>query len=396
MFDQKGDSNDRPNVGPCPFEVPRNRNHSPIIVYVTKRESSFTLAFEIGSTANLTDLSVVMPVFNQASRVLDVLNSLTEMVTTDFELIVIDDASEDSTLQSLLSWATDLDLSSHRHLKRLQVFHSVNQEFETACDSFGFSLCLSGYILEMQADMVITERGFEKKFISAFSIIDNLVAVSGRGVESFTSALSQMIGKGGTTVSRGSSPLAHALSTLAKSLLRLAKVDLVVNVLRRNQELHSSIPRSESSTKAFPLAAEFKLTKSAGRLGSMINENRTLDASSNFIWTGETIMRGPILFHAERLQLLGGLDTAAFFLGYDDHDFCLRAAYGGWRVGYVPIGFESPEEWGSTRKARTLQSEWAIIRERFRVAKSFKGSQAYSSRTLGEYPIVAIERVAID
>lgn len=101
------------------------------------------------------------------------------------------------------------------------------------------------------------------------------------------------------------------------------------------------------------------------------------------------------MFNKKLLSGLDYLDQSAFFLGYDDHDLCLRAAEKGLRVGFFPVGFRSDPGWGSSRKKRTLASEFSLARERFRVEKNWRASASYAASLSGSYPVVKCEVVEI-
>ncbi len=338
-------------------------------------------------------LSVVVPVFNQELVIRQVLDSIEKCVDLPFELILIDDASEDDSRAEILNWMDTCLSSARSELTRVRFLISESQVFETACDSQAFELAVAPYILEVQADMVLTETGFVRRFVKAFDAFPNLLALSGRGVQSFESAFELFLEKGGTTVSRSRSPFIHA----AKSLFAIAFNLLGLRLLMKTPAAHVSLAGQNIPLQnVCPSDAEFKHLRSAGRLGSLVNFNPSLQEFSNQIWFGETIMRGPIMFSKSLYTALGGFDCDSFFLGYDDHDLCLRAAFSGMIVGYMPIEFESPETWGSSRKARTLTSEHAIMRKRFQVQKHLKESRSYRTCVSGSYPAVISERRTVE
>jgi GT2 family glycosyltransferase len=102
------------------------------------------------------------------------------------------------------------------------------------------------------------------------------------------------------------------------------------------------------------------------------------------IFVGETIMRGPLIIDLEKLKNIGCWDEGGFFQAYDDHDFCLRAyVLGGYRVGYVPISFASPTLDGTTRKKKSLLSEFSILSNLIRIRQSRKKSQLYLATIFG-------------
>ena len=52
--------------------------------------------------------------------------------------------------------------------------------FETKCDNIGFRCSTGIYCLEIQADMNMTEMGYNLQLTKPFHILDNVIAVSGR------------------------------------------------------------------------------------------------------------------------------------------------------------------------------------------------------------------------
>lgn len=334
-------------------------------------------------------LSIVIPAFNQEKLIARTLDSLTQALTLPAELIVINDSSEDKTLDAILGWCRSLHKTSDSKYASVSVYGTRRQVFETACDNFGFRQSKSDFILELQADILISENGFDARMIEALRLRDDILALSGRGVESFESAFSLMGRKGGTTVSRGITPRRHLWNTLLTPARRF--LDLVVGLFKTNAPLDGG-REIMPPFQPFPDGSQFQVSRQAGKLSAEPFHSHP----RNQIWLGESIMRGPIMFNRGLLAELDYLDQDAYFLGYDDHDLCLRAAKKGYLVGFLPVGFQSDPIWGSSRRRRTLRSEISLARERFRVAKNWRLSDSFSTSISGAYPPVRSQIIKLE
>jgi glycosyltransferase involved in cell wall biosynthesis len=361
---------------------------------LSRQSSDFTLYHdEIASEYNPT-FSVVVPVFNQEKLINKVLTAIKACMVSNWELIVIDDSSEDNSRNEILGWATEFGAKGG--LQRIRLYHSDSQMFESACDSFGFSQIRSPFIIEIQADMIVQDHGFDKRFLHAFDAVPELVLASGRGVESFVSAFGSFLEKGGLIVARGRSPVLHVIKTLA-SFLNLPPGLLDSKQPDGGPIVDNSLSRTESISKEiFPSRDEFVESGRAGRLGNLINFS-VPHSSENFkkMWIGESVMRGPLFIRVEFLNAMGGLDTESFFLGFDDHELCYRASLNGYAVGFHPVDFVSSEEWGSARKKRTLSSEYKLATKFFSSFRNLRKSNFWPVAINQAYPEVTKRIVQI-
>jgi glycosyltransferase involved in cell wall biosynthesis len=142
-------------------------------------------------------VSVVIPIYNQEGIIERNLRSMLETITeTPYEMILIVDACSDKTEEKVLELFGGAGLPDL--LTNVVIMRSVSPLFETAADNLGF-LCSRGeYILEIQADMQMTERGFNTVLLRPFFRITNLIAVSGRSCHGLT--YDQGLGKMGVAV----------------------------------------------------------------------------------------------------------------------------------------------------------------------------------------------------
>lgn len=224
------------------------------------------------------EFSVVMPIHNQEAIIKNNLNSVLQHMDGKFELILLIDSPYDSTLEKILDWIETISCPS---LTKLVVILSVTPLFETAADNIGFRLATAPLILEIQADMRMTEKGFNRVLERPFKRYENIIAVSGR------------------------------------------------------------------------CAHDFLETNGVGRIGETIEKPYNPNLKQDMFYVFGTCNRGPLLLQKEKLQSLGYLDEANYFLDNSEHDLFARAfSQKGWFCGYVPIEFSSPLADGSTRKPR--------------------------------------------
>ena len=85
-----------------------------------------------------------------------------------------------------------------------------------------------------------------------------------------------------------------------------------------------------------------------------------------------SVNRGPLAIAKEKIAKLGYLDEFHYCLGEDDHVLFLRAwKEKNWRTGFMPIEFHSPLDRGSTRRPRTLASEFSLRQRKKRQAEGY-------------------------
>lgn len=98
-------------------------------------------------------ISVIMPVFNCVTYIEEAVNSILNQTFTDFELIIIDDASTDGTTAILKKF---IDTRIKLVLKQ------VNQGVSAATND-GFRLAKGKYIARMDGDDIALKERFEKQ-----------------------------------------------------------------------------------------------------------------------------------------------------------------------------------------------------------------------------------------
>ena len=314
------------------------------------------------------ELSIIIPVFNQCDVIDLVIQRIFENTRSIFEIIVIDDGSNDGTKDELLSFTIDFDLFPN--LIAFKVFHHKFSKFETYCENFGIVNSNSRYCLGIQADMILDHREFDLKMINALKSNDSIAVISGRGIEKLIPIISKYKKTLGTDTAHTDKILIHVLRQIRKQFLGRQNIS------------------SEVSTDVFVEKSDLDYIRTgiAGRIGRFTN--LIMDSESNNLkklYIGETVMRGPILYDREKYFLIGGLDVKRFFQGFDEHDFCARAILNNYLVGYTPIGFSSPPNIGSSRKRRTLLTEIIILSKILKRISRRKSSALASEEKLKSF-----------
>ena len=167
----------------------------------------------------------------------------------------------------------------------------------------GFKIARTEYILEFQSDIYINQKRFEKNMISSIEKF-KLSSISGRHV--------------------------HYFSMLEEG----KKVWLKYPFIKMKFSLNL-------------------IEEGVGLIGEKIFQNINSDISSNYIYVGETVSRGPWLLKKSLLEKVNYLDQENYFLGNDDHDFHFRVRkLVNLDIAYLPINIFSNRLEGSTRKKR--------------------------------------------
>jgi hypothetical protein len=308
------------------------------------------------------DITVVMPIFNQSDIILRNLTSLVDSLDLKARIILIDDASSDASSDLI---AKSLVVLCAMKPLAVELYKFKKSKFETHCDKFGMSLARTKYVIEVQADMQVKDKGFDSRLVACMNSHPDLIAVSGRGVEPLSEPLDYFLKTAGSVGSKGRSVLTHIIVTL---FIRLTPGGF----LRIAQAVKGKLFRTPAREPIQPLSSPTEDFACNGRAGiSVSSEELALESSSKarLVLVGETVMRGPIIMDREKYEEVGGFDSGAFFLGFDDHDLVLRGRMNGYGCGYSFVHFLSPEADGTTRKPRTWKSELEILFELIRISR---------------------------
>lgn len=317
------------------------------------------------------EVSFVVPVFNQEAVILHHLQAIFNCAELKFEIIVIDDASKDSTKTEILNFVSTLDKNNSKELYSIQYFRNRYSWFETRCDDFGIRKAAAPIVIEVQADMLIKENGFDRRLRDILTRDEKLFAVSARAGHAIS--LIQDIGfaKTGTDISDQILRF-RILNRIKFKILKHLKTSKPVLQVRED------IPHQESDEskldRVFPkLESDYT---SAGWMNELIEllpyegDNISTETLKNYrdtVWKCETINRGPLALKKDIYLELGGFNVHAFYQGNDDHDLCVRASERGYSVGFSPINFASPMSLGNARRKRTLRQKiWSKTNRRIR------------------------------
>ena len=124
--------------------------------------------------------SIVTPIYNQEQIIVKNLLSVIENTVGNFEIILILDYCFDSTEKNIIVFF-DTYQNKKDNFICLKIFkNSEKPLFETKCDNIGFKNSVGKYCLEIQADMEMTENGYNLHLTKPFEILNNVIAVSGR------------------------------------------------------------------------------------------------------------------------------------------------------------------------------------------------------------------------
>lgn len=124
--------------------------------------------------------SVVTPVYNQESIIVENLQSIINHTSGNFEIIMILDFCFDKTEQNIMNYLSNY---ANKVDNFIQITIFKNEEkplFETKCDNIGFKYSSGKYCLEIQADMKMIESGYNLQLTKPFNAFNNVIAVSGR------------------------------------------------------------------------------------------------------------------------------------------------------------------------------------------------------------------------
>lgn len=309
------------------------------------------------SMSTQPEVSFVVPVFNQVHRIKRVLDSILSVATLPHELLIIEDSSSDNTLSELKEFFSNLRAAgNYRNLVEAQLYTTSSPMFEVACDSFGFASARSPYAIEIQADMIMKDIGFDRRLVEAFKAHDDLIAISGRGVEPREPVWENYGKTLGGDIVWGTSVLRYSAGRV------LARLPLK----KHSKFLEERQPKLEEHylMEIYPDAKTFKETGRAGLLGHLIDfsDSAVSKVDEGLLWIGDSVMRGPLAVDLAKLEVLGSWPEDFFFQGFDEHFICLLAhTVKSWRVAYHPVIFESPLEFGSTRKKRNIVNEIRIL-----------------------------------
>ena len=125
------------------------------------------------------EFSVVMPIYNQSNIIVRNLESVVRHTKGVYEMILIVDACSDDTEIKVMTWAASQS-PLPKDCVQIVIIKSETPLFECSADNIGFTIARGQYLLEIQADMTMTEDGYNFLLRRPFEVLHTVIGVSGR------------------------------------------------------------------------------------------------------------------------------------------------------------------------------------------------------------------------
>ena len=356
-------------------------------------------------------VAVVVPVHNQAEIIVANLDALLQSLTLPFEIVIVNDGSQDGTGRELNHWREKISQNPPTNVCSIEILETRYGKFETWCDQQAIERTHAPYIIEIQADMNIRDYGFDARLLKFLRSSADVIALSGRGVETFIDASTNFKNDIENTPFRG---LDFGFSFFTREAAIASRVIIgkilgtILNSKKPKDEdvlpkigTHMQVKESEEFvhySEVFPDKILFRSSKRAGRLGMLMEKCNEIPAHAmNQIWMGESIMRGPLIIDRSKFIEIDGFNSDIFFLGHDDHDMARRAwITRGYRVGFHPVNFTSPLNHGSTRKYKSFAKKYVLSKKRARMARKSSESYLISHMDIDRYQLPKSEVRTLD
>jgi glycosyltransferase involved in cell wall biosynthesis len=137
-----------------------------------------TIIFKKEYRTDTPEYSICMPIYNQEDIIKNVLDGLINNTCGTYEITLVLDACSDNTQQNVMSWVNSL--CYNENLFCITIFKSNKPLFETRADNICFKNSRGKYLLEIQADMIMTQPNYNFHMKKPFDIVENVIGVSGR------------------------------------------------------------------------------------------------------------------------------------------------------------------------------------------------------------------------
>jgi GT2 family glycosyltransferase len=291
-----------------------DRKASPYILPSINYEWSFTTQ-EL--KLDKAEIYVAIPVKNQEEGIFSILESLCESIDSYFSMGLVLDNCTDKTFQEVCKFLS-LVGKNVANLARVDVLTSGGDLFEATCENLLFELCKEPFFMSLQADIFLADKSFVTRSLRAFHQNQELAGISGRARVSF-----------------------HKNPEMAQP-----------RIIRSIVSMGNYV-----APKIFRWRKLGWHPKRTGYFGDISDypKSRMRFTRRNLltIYTGEAIIRGPLIWRSETFRKLAGYNDVSYFLGRDDCDLSLRARLSyGMFVAYLPSRSYSYSHAGTTRKER--------------------------------------------
>lgn len=260
---------------------------------------------------------VAMPIKNQETDIFSILWSLCDSMNSNFCIGVVLDNCTDKSFQEVRRFVDSVG-NKVPNLIRIDVLTSDGDLFESTCENVLFEFCNEPYFMSLQADIFLADKSFVSRSIRAFEQNQKLAGISGRARVSFY---------------------------IKPAMAQYRFIRFVINApnyfapkIVKRRKLGWNPPR----TGYFGDISEYPKSRMKFSKRELLT-----------IYTGEAIIRGPLIWRSEIFRKLGGYNDISYFLGRDDCDLSLRARLIlGMFVAYLPSRSYSFSQAGTTRKKR--------------------------------------------
>lgn len=164
-----------------------NRYNMNIYVNNPKKNSNIQILHKKYIRNDIPFFSIIVPICNQESIIIKHIKSILDKTTVKFfELILIIDCCSDRTEEYITELINNLDAEKYELLTNILVLKSAIPLFEVVADNLGFFCSRGKYCLEIQADMEMTDEGYNMKLLRPFLLSNNIIGISGRCTHDFT------------------------------------------------------------------------------------------------------------------------------------------------------------------------------------------------------------------
>jgi hypothetical protein len=145
-------------------------------------------------------VTVVVPVFDQQEIIFKHLRSILECMRLPFEFLVINDASTDKSHQEILRFVDSCE-SNFASCLSVKYYKTIWPWFETRCDDFAIRQSSGLYVIEIQSDMLMMEKGFDEVFLELMQKDPSIFALSARGTHELDAIIATLNKQKGTDIS---------------------------------------------------------------------------------------------------------------------------------------------------------------------------------------------------
>jgi GT2 family glycosyltransferase len=301
-------------------------------------------------------VSYILTIHNHSPIIEEIISGIFQSGSVPFEIIVVDDNSTDKPFSRIRNISEKMGRNSPLITRILYVRNYI-QRFEVACENYGLSFAQGTYICLLQADMLLKDPAFDTRLIGLLNRFPAVGAISGQGVKINTSNSTKVWLKGPGHGLTKLNLFDHIYSTYFKRN-RNYKKNFDAKLKKYN-----NIVWIENLKNVRQIKEDFfkfgDIRYGDHRKG--INQ-KIIDL--NLIFIGRLINRGPIFMKTKVLRNVGGFNTKIFFQGFDDYEMCLRLAEQNLLVAFTPINFISEEDWGATRRKKSI---WTYFLIRYKV-----------------------------